>query len=95
MTVDQAMRIFEALGPTRADAVFSDGRRQRLGRARLVKALGSSATRIEWGGVKVKRRGTVVAVAVGQALLEIVPRDVRSGMTFSASAPVEDLGFSA
>lgn len=92
MTVDQAMKMFEALGPMRANAVYSDGRRQRLGGARLVSALGSNIARIEWRGVKVKRRGTVIALAVGHAVVEIVPRDVRAGMTFSASAPVEDLG---
>jgi len=92
MTVDQAMKVLKALGPMQANAVYSDGRRQRLGRARLVTALGSDDTRIEWAGVKVKRRGTVIAVAVGNAIVELIPRDVRAGMTFSASAPVEDLG---
>ena len=95
MTVDQAMTMFETMGPMRANAVYSDGRRQRLGRARLVTALGSNVTRVEWGGVKVKRRGTVIAVAVGHAVVSIIPRDVRAGMTFSASARVEDLGHGA
>lgn len=92
MTVDQAMKVFKALGPMQANAVYADGRRQRLGRARLVSALGSNVARIEWGGVKVKRRGTVIGVAIGHAVVELIPRDVRAGMTFSASAPVEDLG---
>lgn len=91
MTVDQAMQMFEGLRSMPADGIYSDGRRLRLGRARLVTALGSNVRRIEWGGVKVKRRGTVTAVAIGQDVIEITPRDVRVGVTFSASAPVEDL----
>ena len=91
MTVDQAMQVFEGLRSMPADAVYSDGRRLRLGRARLVTTVESNIKRIEWAGVKVKRSGTITAIAVGGARVEITPREVRSGMTFSACAPVEDI----
>jgi hypothetical protein len=91
VTVDQAMQVLEDLRSTQADAVYPDGRRLRLGEARLVRTVDSDMARIEWRGVKVKRSGTITAIAVGGAIIEIEPRAVRSGMTFSASAPVEDI----
>lgn len=91
MTVDQAMQVLEGLRSMQADAVYPDGRRLRLGEARLVRTVDSDTARIEWRGVKVKRSGTITAIAVGGDVIEIEPRDVRAGMTFSASAPVEEI----
>ena len=91
MTVDQAMQVLEGLRSKPAHAVYRDGRRLRLGQARLVRTVESKVTRIEWRGVKVRRSGTITAISVGGAMIAITPRDVRSGVTFSASAPVEDI----
>jgi hypothetical protein len=91
VTVDQAIQVLEGVRSKPADAVYRDGRRLRLGSARLVRTVESDDARIEWRGVKVKRSGTITAIVVGGDTIAITPRDVRSGMTFSASAPVEDI----
>jgi hypothetical protein len=91
MSRDQAMKFLDRMLTTPAKAVYDDGRRIRLGTARLATARSTDDAWFEWRAVEIRKAGTVAAIAVGRALIAIPPRPVIAGTTFSASVPVEDV----
>ena len=81
----RATLLLKQLRDEAAYAVYADGTRLRLGRARIVAHKRGQDTWVEWGGVKVKATGRIMAIDVCRTTVEVVPQEVFEGMTFSAS----------
>ena len=90
MAIDpkRATSILKGLREESAHALYADGARLRLGPARIVTYRRDRETWIQWGGVRVTRAGTIVAVELGAVRVELTPEDVFVDMTFSASLPL-------
>jgi hypothetical protein len=91
VTVKQARKLVDRVLNRRADAFYADGKRVRLDQARLATTSSMNSTMFLWRGVRIKRAGTITHIVVGGTLVEIQPRAVAVGMTFSASVPVIDI----
>jgi hypothetical protein len=87
----RAAALLNELRDESAYAVYADGTRLRLGRARIVAHRRGRETWVEWGGVKVKATGTIGAIELGQISVGLPSQDVFEGMTFSASVPLTEV----
>ena len=87
----RATSILKRLREETAYAIYADGERLRLGPARLVAYRRDRETWIQWGGVRVKHAGTIVAVELGALTVELAPEVVVLDRTFSASLPLSSV----
>jgi hypothetical protein len=87
----EAETVLKDLQETPAYAVYADGMRLQLGSARIYTFERERASWVQWGGVRIRRRGTIDRIEFGSISIAIAPEDVHVDMTFSASAPLAEV----